>query len=246
MRLHVAVAAFLLPAWMGGGAARAAPAAGPVEIQIVYDNTSTRSDLEADWGFAALVSAGGHRVLLDTGANAGIFMANLRAMGVKPSLIEHLVISHEHGDHTAGIEPLLKANAGIQLHRPRLGQGPFQVAPGIWATGALPGPPAEQALVVETPKGLVVITGCSHPGVVALVEAAEKQRNVNSVRLLAGGYHLLNTDTGGIQAIIGRLKQLNVAQAVATHCSGDLAIRMFREAFGPGPGAGVGKKIVLE
>jgi len=224
----------------------AARAAGPVEIQILYDNTSTRPDLKADWGFAALVSAGGHRVLLDTGANAGIFMGNLQAMDVEPASIERLVISHEHADHTGGIDPLLKRNPKITVHRPRLGQGPFQVVPGIYSTGALPGPAAEQALVVETPKGLVVITGCSHPGVVALVEAAEKQRNTKSVRLLVGGFHLLDMDAGQIKGIIERLRQLNVTQAVATHCSGDLAVKMFREAFGPGPGAGVGRRIVLE
>jgi 7,8-dihydropterin-6-yl-methyl-4-(beta-D-ribofuranosyl)aminobenzene 5'-phosphate synthase len=221
-------------------------AAAPVEIQILYDNTSTRPDLKADWGFAALVHAGGHRVLLDTGANGGIFLGNLQAMGAEPASIEHLVISHEHTDHTGGVDPLLKLNPKITVHRPRLGQGPFQVTPGIYSTGTLPGPAAEQALVVETAKGLVVITGCSHPGVVALVEAAEKQRSTNSVRLLVGGFHLLNMDAGQIQGIIGRLKQLNVAQAVAAHCSGDLAIKMFREAFGPGPGAGVGRRIVLE
>jgi 7,8-dihydropterin-6-yl-methyl-4-(beta-D-ribofuranosyl)aminobenzene 5'-phosphate synthase len=225
---------------------QAALAAQPVEIRILYDNVSTRPDLKADWGFAALVSAGGHRVLLDTGAKAHIFMGNLQAMGVEPASIEHLVISHEHNDHTGGMAPLLKRNPKIRVHRPRLGQGPFQVSPGIYSTGALPGPAAEQALVVETPKGLVMVTGCSHPGVVALVEAAEKQRNANSLRLLVGGYHLGEMDAGRIGAIIARLKQLNVAEAVAAHCSGDLAAKKFREAFGPGPGAGAGRRIVLE
>ena len=223
-----------------------AQAAGPVEIQILYDNTSTRPDLKADWGFSALASVDGRRVLLDTGANADIFLGNLKAMGVEPTSVEHLVISHEHADHTAGVIPLLKLNPKITTHRPRLGQGPFQVMPRIHSTGTLPGPAAEQALVVVTPKGLLVLTGCSHPGVVELVEAAEKLTGTNSVRLLVGGFHLLDRDANQIAGIIVRLQQLNVAEAVATHCSGDLAIKMFRKAFGPGPGAGVGRRIVLE
>ncbi|MEN6537206.1 MAG: MBL fold metallo-hydrolase [Bryobacteraceae bacterium] len=238
MRLLLALSwAFLLVA---------AQAAGPVQIDILYDNTSIRPDLEADWGFAALVSIGGHRVLLDTGANDGVFMKNLKAMGVDPASIEHLVISHEHGDHTGAVAQLSQLNPKMKVHRPVLNQGPFQVVPGVYSTGALPGPAVEQALAVETPKGLVVITGCSHPGVVALVEAAEKQRNANSVRLLIGGYHLLKMDAGQIQGVIAGLKRLNVREAVATHCSGDLATKMFRDAFGPGPGAGAGRHIILE
>ncbi len=238
MRLLLALSwAFLLVA---------AQAAGPVQIDILYDNTSIRPNLEADWGFAALVSTGGHRVLLDTGANDGVFMKNLEAMGVDPASIEHLVISHEHGDHTGAVAQLSRMNPKMKVHRPILNQGPFMIAPGIYSTGALPCPAAEQALVIETSKGLVVVTGCSHPGVVALVEEAEKQRNADSVRLLLGGYHLLKMDAGQIQGIIADLKRLNVREAVATHCSGDLAIKMFRDAFGPGPGAGAGRRIVLE
>ncbi len=224
----------------------AAQAAEPVQIDILYDNTSIRPDLDADWGFAALVTAGGHRVLLDTGANDAVFMKNLKAMGVDPASIEHLVISHEHGDHTGAVAHLMRINPKLEVHKPVLNQGPFQVAPGVYSTGVLPGPATEQALVLETPKGLVVITGCSHPGVVALVEATERQRNANSIRLLVGGYHLLKMDAGQIQGVIAGLKRLNVREAVATHCSGDLAIKMFRDAFGPGPGAGAGRRIVLE
>lgn len=219
---------------------------GRVEIQILYDNTSARPELEADWGFSALVTAGAHRVLLDTGARERVFLKNLAAMGVDPASIEHLVISHEHLDHLGGMNALLKLNPNIAVHRPKLGQGPFEIVPGVYSTGALPGIAAEQALVLETPKGLAVITGCSHPGVVALVEAAEKQRNANSVRLLVGGYHLLTTDAAGIDRIIASLRKLNVAEAVATHCSGVPAAKMFRAEFGPGPGAGAGARIVLE
>lgn len=139
-------------------------AAEPVQIDILYDDTSIRPDLDADWGFVVLVTTGGHRVLLDTGANDAVFMKNLKAMGVDPASIEHLVISHEHGDHTGAIAHLMRINPKFEVHKPVLNQGPFQVAPGVYSTGALPGPATKQALVLETPKGLVVITGCSHPG----------------------------------------------------------------------------------
>lgn len=223
-------------------------AAGPpLEIRIVYDNTSVEAGLQPDWGFAALVTRGGSRVLFDTGAKPDLFMANLKKLEIDPGSIEHLVISHNHADHTGGIKPLLAQNPRIKVHMPEARSGPFEVAPGIYSTGPIEGQPREQALVIETPKGIVVLTGCSHPGVVKMVEAAEKQRGKNSVRLLLGGFHMLQQSADQITATISRLKQLNVASAIPTHCSGDLAIKLFREAFGVGPGAaGAGKRIVLD
>ena len=223
-------------------------AAGPpLEIRIVYDNTSIEAGVQPDWGFAALVTLDGRRVLFDTGAKADLFMENLRRLEIKPISIEHLVISHNHGDHTGGIKLLSTQNPRIKVHMPEARSGPFEVVPGIYSTGPVEGQPREQALVIETPKGIVLLTGCSHPGIVKMVEAAEKQRGKNSVRLLLGGFHMLQQNADQINSTISRLKQLNVASAIPTHCSGDLTIKLFREAFGFTPdAAGAGKRIVLE
>jgi 7,8-dihydropterin-6-yl-methyl-4-(beta-D-ribofuranosyl)aminobenzene 5'-phosphate synthase len=130
-------------------------------------------------------------------------------------------------------------------HEPKKA-GAFEVVPGVYSTGIIAGVVVEQALVVDTPKGLVVLTGCSHPGIVKMVEAAVKQRGARPVRLVLGGFHMLQQSPDQIKETIAALKRLNVAMAVATHCSGDLAVKMFREAFGQGPGAGVGRRIVLD
>jgi 7,8-dihydropterin-6-yl-methyl-4-(beta-D-ribofuranosyl)aminobenzene 5'-phosphate synthase len=79
-----------------------------------------------------------------------------------------------------------------------------------------------------------------------MVEAAVKQRGARPVRLVLGGFHMLQQSPDQIKETIAALKRLNVAMAVATHCSGDLAVKMFREAFDQGPGAGVGRRIVLD
>jgi 7,8-dihydropterin-6-yl-methyl-4-(beta-D-ribofuranosyl)aminobenzene 5'-phosphate synthase len=225
--------------------ALAAPQAGPLEIQILYDNTAAETGLTADWGFAALVTYGGRRILFDTGTKADLFVGNLQKLGLEPASIEQVVISHAHGDHTGGLERLMPLNPRLVVHGPGKA-GAFQVAPGIYSTGIIQGLVAEQALVIETPKGLVILTGCSHPGVVKMVEVAVEQRGKNSVRLLLGGFHMLQQKADEIHDAISSLKRLNVAAAVATHCSGELAQKLFREAFGPGPGAGAGRRIVLE
>lgn len=222
-------------------------AGSPLEIRIVYDNTSVQAGVQPDWGFAALVTVNGRRVLFDTGARGDLFMENLRKLEIDPGAIEHLVISHNHGDHTGGIARLSAQNPRMRVHMPEARSGPFEIVPGVYSTGPIEGLVREQALVIETPKGMVLLTGCSHPGIVKMVEAAEKQRGQNSVRLLLGGFHMLQQDASQINATISRLKQLNVATAIPTHCSGELTIKLFREAFGTGPdAAGAGKRIVVD
>ncbi len=221
-------------------------AAGPVEIQVVYDNTAAEAGFRADWGFAAVVTANGRRVLFDSGTKPELFMENLKLLQVDPATLESVLISHAHGDHMGGLARLRALNPKLTVHLPeRLGA--YEIAPGLWSTGIVEGQPPEQALAILTPKGLVLLTGCSHPGVVKMVEAAETQRGVSSLRLLLGGFHMLQQSAAYIHSTLDRLRELRVERLAATHCTGDLAIKMFREAYGARfESAGAGKRIVLE
>lgn len=222
-------------------------AAGPLEIRIIYDNTSAVPACEKDWGFAALVTMDKQGLLFDTGANADVFMRNLKALDIGAASIERVVISHRHADHTGGLESLRALQPALRVYMPDP-KDPYEIAPGFYSTGTLPATVApEQALAIETAKGLVVVTGCSHPGIVKIVETAEKQRGVSRVRFLIGGFHMLQQTPEQIQDTIASLKKLNVERISATHCTGELAIRMFRETFGDSfEPAGAGKRILLD
>ncbi len=221
-------------------------AAEPVEVRIVYDNTPASPGLEKDWGFAALVSRGAARILFDSGTRPDIFMRNLAALEIDPSSLEQVFISHRHPDHTGGLAPLQAKNPRLKLHWPDPTE-PYEILPGFRSTGALPGAAREQALVIDTPKGLVVITGCSHPGVVNLVEAAVRQHGGKPVRYLTGGFHMLQDPPEKIEAAIAALKKLRVERISPTHCTGEPAAKMFRDAFGARfEPAGAGKMIRLE
>jgi len=109
------------------------------------------------------------------------------------------------------------------------------------------GKPPEQALALKTSRGLVVLVGCSHPGVARLVEAAERETGARSVWLLLGGFHMLRQSEEQIQAQIQRLQQLGVEQVAPAHCTGERAKRLFRQAYGARylP-AGTGRSIPIE
>ena len=229
------------------------PAAQPtpkLEIRVIYDNTSARSDVQADWGFAAVVTFRERRVLFDSGTKPELFMTNLEKMEVDPSSIAQAVISHQHPDHRTGIYKLFPLQPAMRIHflkafyeqayeearavgmTPNRVTGPFEVETGVYSTGMIAGDPPEQSLAVETSKGIVLLVGCGHPGVVNIVETVEKQRGADSIRLVLGGFHMLRQNEDDIDSQIARLKQLNVRGVMPAHCSGDLAKRLFQEAYG--------------
>ena len=221
-----------------------------LEIRVIYDNTSADGAVQADWGFASVVTFRGRRALFDSGTKPDLFLRNLKIMEVEPGSIETAMISHQHPDHRNGIYRLYLLNRKIRVHfldafyekayqealavkmNPERQAAPFELIPGAYSTGMLPGDPPEQSLAIETSKGLVLVVGCSHPGITNIVRVAQKQRGVNAIRLLVGGLHMFRQSAGEIAPQIRELQDLNVQRVLPAHCSGDLAKQMFREAYG--------------
>jgi 7,8-dihydropterin-6-yl-methyl-4-(beta-D-ribofuranosyl)aminobenzene 5'-phosphate synthase len=231
------------------------------QVTIVYDNTAVRPDLKTDWGFSALVDFQGQRVLFDVGSKPEIFLANLKQLGIEKTSIQSTIISHEQASHTGGIYKVLPAGliyfldsfskrypaadaVGLESRR---SNAPVQLGPGIYSTGEIAGSPPEQALVIETSKGLVMLVSCAHPGIAKMVETVEKQRNTKSIRMIVGGLHMYEQSERQIRPVVAQLQKLNVQSVVLGHCTGDLAMRIFREAYGDRfATAGAGKKIPLD
>ena len=89
----------------------------------------------------------------------------------------------------------------------------------------------EQALVLETSNGLVIITGCAHPGVVNVVRKA-KELIKKDVYLLMGGFHVAGMSTAQVIELIHIFKKLSVKKVAPSHCTGENAMALFREAWG--------------
>jgi 7,8-dihydropterin-6-yl-methyl-4-(beta-D-ribofuranosyl)aminobenzene 5'-phosphate synthase len=239
-----------------------ATAKGDLRLTILFDNTAFDPRLKADWGFAALVEYGNHTLLFDTGADGAILLANMRHLGKKPQSIEAIVLSHEHYDHIGGLQALLDTGVRPTIYVPSAFSNTFKeqvrartklvevtdalaIFPGIYLTRPI-GSIVEQALVMKTPDGTVVITGCAHPGVANMVRQAQEVVP-GRVSLLAGGFHLLEiADKNTLQAIIAEMRHLGVERVVPTHCTGSAAISLFRTEFGKNClDGGVGRTITL-
>jgi len=92
--------------------------------------------------------------------------------------------------------------------------------------------PREQSLVIKTEKGNIVITGCAHPGIVNIVRKA-KAILPKEIHLVFGGFHLQRTSEVELKQIINEFRTLDVKKVGPTHCTGERAIQMFKQAYGP-------------
>ncbi|UCG84867.1 MAG: MBL fold metallo-hydrolase [Gemmatimonadota bacterium] len=234
----------------------------PARITVLYDNIQYDPHCATAWGYAALIEHGEHVYLFDTGGDGSTLLSNMRALGVDPERIEAVILSHAHGDHTGGLIDLLGVGIDPPVYLlpsfpPELksdiarltevievtaGQS---VGAGVYVTGEVQGAVPEQAVIVATDSGLVVLTGCAHPGVVALVARAKDLRG-EPVHLVMGGFHLRNASSEQLQSIISELHSLGVAKVAPSHCTGEAAIAAFRTGYGAGfVESGAGKVVLL-
>ncbi|HIE17317.1 MAG TPA: MBL fold metallo-hydrolase [Dehalococcoidia bacterium] len=239
-------------------------AEGRVILTILYDNNRYDRRLTAAWGFACLVNLRHKVVLFDTGGDGAVLLHNMEKLKINPEEIGVVVLSHVHGDHVGGLARFLEWNSRVAVYMPasfpqQMKQAVIaaganleevdeaqELFGGVFTTGELDGGIREQSLVLRTPKGLVVITGCAHPGIVKIAKKA-KDIARGEVYLLVGGFHLAGASTSHVVRIVESLRQFGVVKVAPCHCSGAVARRLFEECFGDDYiDCGVGKRIVVE
>ncbi len=165
-----------------------------MKITILYDNTAFRKDLQADWGFSALVEVEDTpKILFDTGGNGKILLSNMGKLGIDPLSIEEVFISHLHLDHTGGLDELLKINPNIKkiyvpssigLENELVLKESTKIHENIFSTGELEG--IEQSMGVLINKGVVLVVGCSHPYMGTILDTAKKFGRIYAI---IGGMH---------------------------------------------------------
>lgn len=158
-----------------------------VKVTIVIDNESFQNGLKSDWGFSCLVEVEERKILFDTGANGVLLIHNMDKLKINPGNIDAVFLSHNHWDHTGGLPKLLDKNRDIKIYKPDFSSEPKEFLPNLITTGMLAN--IEQSLIIKTSKGLVVIAGCSHPGLENILEVA---RNLGKVYAVLGGFHGFN------------------------------------------------------
>jgi len=120
---------------------------------------------------------------------------------------------------------------------------PLELAPGVWLTGPIPRIhnernwsgnsrlrmadaieedtlPEDQALVIDTNQGLIVISGCGHAGIVNTLTYAKKAVRDTGIYAVIGGFHLFDANQQKLEWTAEQLKPFGIQYFLAAHCTG--------------------------
>ena len=241
-----------------------APMLKDLTIKVLHDNNPCAKGLKTAWGFSALVTGAARTILFDTGSDGELLLDNMARLEVEPNAIDTVVLSHVHGDHTGGLTGFLKENPHVEVFLPASFPERFkdtvrgygatvvevedsrEICQDVYTTGEMGTLIKEQALVVRTQRGLVLLTGCAHPGVTKMVDRAASSFAQDDILLVMGGFHLEWATRRRIGKIITAFESLGVGYAAPTHCTGDNARELFQQRFGDRyVEVGVGRTVTL-
>src|SRR6516225_7332556 len=282
--MHLTTNCFRLIGCLLLGLASFASARADGRATILYDAFGKAENLKRDWGFSVLIEYSGEKILFDAGNNAEIFADNAKAMHVDLKDLDFVVISHRHGDHTSGLNYLLKVNPGVKIYAPAELFGLFgstlpkgfyktvdtlpnsmryfngaepeafssgspwpeanfvsvdsttEVAPGIFLIPTISNVKGtlelrELTVAINTPVGLVLIVGCSHPGIEEVLSTASAMNS--HVHLLLGGLHLVKTPDAEIERLTYALHdKWRIDRIAPGHCTGEPAFAKLKQVFG--------------
>ena len=228
----------------------------PITLTVLFDNVTTRPDLTPAHGFACLIeNIEGGPVLFDAGCDPNLLLGNMAALGKDPKAVTTVVVSHPHWDHTGGLFGFLHAaGPGKLVYLPKVTlklvvehirfiggepiivENPITILPGLYSIGEMTSEETEkgseeQSLVIDTAQGPAVLTGCAHPGVVAIAKRA-KDLHAKTPTHVIGGFHLFRSGPKEVAAAIAGLHDLGVRRVATSHCTGQNGVDAFRNAWG--------------
>jgi 7,8-dihydropterin-6-yl-methyl-4-(beta-D-ribofuranosyl)aminobenzene 5'-phosphate synthase len=211
-----------------------------VRVTTVVDNNVWKEGLASSWGLSFYVDTvtddKKHIVLMDTSGSFQIFFRNVAKLGLNLSEVEAILISHWHGDHCGALSQVLSLlkpqtmvcvpsenSFGLREIRgvggiPWIYHESIEFFDGIMSTGEVPGGLSEHSLLINVKnKGLVVLVGCSHPGIINILKRAQKVSGVDKIYAVMGGFHISSVGEG--MRVGEFLRELDVKLVSPCHCT---------------------------
>jgi len=87
------------------------------------------------------------------------------------------------------------------------------------------------AIIIKTPKGLVVLLGCAHRGIINTINHARKITGIDKIYAVIGGTHLVNAGQQQLDATIAALKEMKIEKLGTSHCTGLMPASLLAHEF---------------
>ena len=189
-----------------------------VKIYTVVDNDSYKEGFKSDWGLSFYLECEKEglikKLLMDVSGSPNIFFSNINAFNIDIKAVKTIFISHWHWDHAGALLKVVKDLSNVTIYAPTHNKEvegelrklsaeviscdtPLTISDGIYSTGKLSNKVEEHSLVLNVKdKGLVILVGCSHPGIINIVKKAVEVTGVNRIYGIMGGLHISETKEG--------------------------------------------------
>lgn len=256
-----------------------------MRIVSLIENTSATEQLKAEHGLSLYIENGGAKYLIDTGASDKL-ITNAKRMRLELSEVNKIALSHNHSDHTGGIEALIKLNPSVKIYARKDCTGDYyakygmlripvgtvadlsedypdnfvfynrfhEIAPGFFAmSNEIPDYTmysednhfyktqgnklfrddfSHEAFFVIFPdnnrdKGCVVISPCSHCGIVNVLKTVKKSFPDTHIISVVGGFHLMGASTKKlccsieyVDKTVNEIKAIETGAIYTCHCTG--------------------------
>lgn len=217
-----------------------------MKIIVLSDDRVTETRFIAKHSFSLFIQANYDTYLFDLGVDPLVIEHNAHELGLDISIVDYAFISHEHTPHFGGFKYLASEAPFTEVYIPfgsmeslgrilaRHGLRPVEVnkwiklGNDIYVSKPYYGPPNEHVMVIERDNGLIILTGCLHPGLDALLDIV-RSFNKRIIGLI-GGLHLLNAPEHVVNMYVDNLVyKIKPDFIVPLHCTGDRFINRILE-----------------
>ncbi|RLI79084.1 MBL fold hydrolase [Archaeoglobales archaeon] len=184
-----------------------------MRVIVVYDNEALEG-YKAGWGFSCYIETE-TRILFDTGWDGNVLLHNLKKAEIDS--FDYIMLSHSHWDHIGGLNHVIDRTDCVILPKSFSENLKREIAKkaevlevnnatkitdNFYTTGDLNG---EQSAIFKSRKGLIVITGCAHPGLDRIIY---KAKEFGKIHAILGGFHNFS-----------RIDTLSNYLAIPCHCT---------------------------
>ncbi len=178
-------------------------------ITVIVDNYS-REGFLSEWGLSLFIETNSWSMIFDADTNPKTLAINMSRLGIDLGKIDFAFLSHHHGDHYGGFKYVGRIKPNLRVFTPPgdvtylklWGLNPIVISEGkaleekAWSTGPLNihvwGVKEHAFTFYIENVGLIIVVGCSHPGLLKLTNRAMEVANRNDVYLIIGGFHELS------------------------------------------------------